>query len=285
MQLMKDIDITLNNKVKMPLFGLGTSSVEGSEVTYNSLKWAFTNGYRHIDTADMYHNHHFIKEALTKLAKPRHSFFLTSKFFLTEKTTITHDEVVAEVDRFLDELGVAYLDLLLLHWPQPTTITAYKALETCLAQKKTRAIGVCNFSIAQLKSLMKHTNIVPAVNQIQLSPGLRRTRLVEFCRHHHIQVMSWRTLGGDYNILQNPTIVEIAHKYHVSEAQVCLRWATQQKIAVIPKSVNEARIKTNAMLDDFMLTESDMTVINALEEHEILWPFPAIYRASSTWDN
>ena len=107
MPFIKDIDITLKNGVKMPLFGLGTSSVEGSEVTYNSLKWAFANGYRHIDTADMYHNHHFIKEALVKLAKPRNSFFLTSKFFLTNKTTITHDEVIAEVDRFLIELGVA----------------------------------------------------------------------------------------------------------------------------------------------------------------------------------
>ena len=283
MQLMKDTDITLNNKVKMPLFGLGTSSVEGSEVTYNSLKWAFANGYRHIDTADMYHNHHFIKEALTKLAKPRHSFFLTSKFFLTEKTTITHDEVVAEVDRFLDELGVAYLDLLLLHWPQPTTITAYKALETCLAQKKTRAIGVSNFSITQLKSLITHTNIVPAVNQIQLSPGLRRTQLVDFCHSHNINVVSWRTLGGDYNILQHPTIVEIANKYKVSTGQVCLRWAVQQNIIVIPKSVNEARIKTNSALDGFMLTESDMTAINALEEHELWWPFPSIKKEAVNW--
>ena len=283
MPLIKDIDITLNNKVAMPLFGLGTSSVEGSEVTYNSLKWAFANGYRHIDTADMYHNHHFIKEALTKLAKPRNSFFLTSKFFLTNKTTITHNEVIAEVDRFLNELGVTYLDLLLLHWPQPTTITAYKALETCLAQKKTRAIGVSNFSITQLKSLMAHTNIVPAVNQIQLSPGLRRKELVDFCHSHNINVVSWRTLGGNYNILQHPTVVEIAQKYAVSTGQVCLRWAAQQNIIVIPKSVNEIRIKTNAELDSFMLTESDMQAINAIEEHELWWPFPNIKKEAVNW--
>ena len=285
MALVKDIDITLNNGVKMPLFGLGTSRVEEAEITNHVLKWAFASGYRHIDTADMYRNHHFIKEALAKLAKPRTTYFLTTKIFLPNPETITHNEVITHIDRFLKELGVAYLDLLLLHWPQAASVVGYKALETCLAQKKTRSIGVCNFSIAQLKSLMSHTKIVPAVNQIQLSPGLRRARLVEFCHQNHIQVMSWRTLGGDYNILQNPTIVSIAHKYHVSEAQVCLRWATQQNIAVIPKSVNEARIKTNSELDSFMLTESDMTAINAVEEHEILWPFPAIYRASSTWDN
>ena len=285
MALVKDTDITLNNGVHMPLLGLGTSRVEGADITYHVLKWAFASGYRHIDTADMYRNHHFIKEALTKLAQPRSSYFLTTKIFLPNLSPSTHHEVVRHIDRFLKELGVAYLDLLLLHWPQAASVVGYKALETCLAQKKTWSIGVCNFSIAQLKSLMKHTNIVPAVNQIQLSPGLHRTRLVEFCRHHNIQVMSWRTLGGDYNILQNPTIVAIAHKYNVSEAQVCLRWAVQQNIAVIPKSVNETRIKTNATLDGFMLTESDIAAINAIEEHEILWPFPAIYRASSTWDN
>ena len=281
--LIKNTDITLNNGVKMPMLGLGTGSIREADSILHAVTWAFANGYRHIDTADVYQNHHFIQKALTKLAKPRNSFFLTSKFFLTNKTTITHDEVVAEVDRFLDELGVAYLDLLLLHWPQPTTITAYKALETCLAQKKTRSIGVSNFSITQLKSLMAHTNIVPAVNQIQLSPGLKRQELVDFCHSHNINVVSWRTLGGNYNILQHPTIVEIANKYKVTTGQVCLRWATQQNIIVIPKSVNEARIKTNATLDGFMLTESDMTAINAIEEHELWWPFANIKKEAVNW--
>ena len=130
---------------------------------------------------------------------------------------------------------------------------------------------------------MNHTKIVPTVNQIQLSPGLRRKELVDFCHSQNINVVSWRTLGGNYNILQHPTIVETAHKYKVSPGQICLRWATQQNIIVIPKSVNEARIKTNSELDSFMLTESDMTAINAIAEHELYWPFPSIKKEAVNW--
>ena len=281
--LIKNTDITLNNNVKMPMLGLGTGSIREADSILNAVTWAFANGYRHIDTADVYQNHHFIQKALTKLAKPRSSFFLTSKFYLKEDRPITHDEVVAHIDRFLKELKVAYLDLLLLHAPEPTSIVAYKALETCLFQKKTRAIGVSNFSIKQLKSLISHTDVLPAVNQFQMSPGLRRTELVEFCHSQNINVVSWRTLGGDFNLLDHPTIIKIAQKYHVSGGQICLRWAVQQNIIVIPKSVNEARIKTNSELDGFMLTESDMTAINAIEEHQQWWPFSRLDSQEVNW--
>lgn len=280
--IVKAENITLNNGVKMPIFGLGTYLVKGYEDNYNAVKWALEQGYRHIDTADIYQNHRDLAKVWKELNIDPSKLFITSKFWNINQT-ITVQDVVKAVDRFLAELEIASLDLVIIHWPDPNSITAYKGLEECYKQKKVRAIGVSNFSVSQLKSLIQHTDIIPAVNQVQLSPGLRRKALQDYCASQNIKVISWQTLGGRYNIMQDPTIMEIAHKYNVKASQICLRWAYQEGLLIIPKSVHEERIIENASLDSFVLTDTDMELINNMHENDQWWPFPKLEIEKPNW--
>jgi len=255
--------VTLNHGVPMPWFGLGTFLAEAGETTQHAVRWALEAGYRHIDTARIYNNEEDVGKAIQQSGLARADIFVTTKVWNDDQG---YDSTLRACDASLQRLGMEYLDLYLVHWPvSGLRNETYRALTQLLKMGKVRAIGVSTFTIRHLDELLAQTDIVPAVNQIELSPFHQRPALVEYCRSKGIAVEAYSTLARGKRA-DDERLAAIGQKYHKSAAQVALRWGLQHQAIIIPKSVRRERILENAAIFDFELSEADMQTITSMDE-------------------
>ena len=265
--------LPLNNGTKIPAIGLGVLDRETRDQTTAAVETALRAGYRLIDTAASYLNERQVGEGIRRSGANRRDIFVTTKLWLSEYGA---DKAPRAFEASLRKLGLDYVDLYLLHWPLPSdfeaTVASYKAAEKLLAEGRARAIGVSNFSPTHLKNLMDQTEIVPAVNQVELHPSFQQKALRAFHREHGILTQAWSPIGGSIrrfgkgsDPLNDATIAEIAARHGKTPAQVTLRWHIQNGVSAIPKSFNAGRIAQNFDVFDFELSPEDMARIDALD--------------------
>ncbi|KAH9478655.1 Glycerol 2-dehydrogenase (NADP(+)) [Psilocybe cubensis] len=252
--------VTLNTGAEMPTLGLGTWKSGPGEVAH-AVQFALQNGYTHIDTATAYDNESEVGAGILASGVPRSSFFLTTKLNNND-----HKRVKDALDFSLRALKTDYLDLWLMHWPAPMVqdlsgpdrsidwLDTWKEMVKVYKENpdKVKAIGVSNFCIDYLKRLLADSEVVPAVNQIELHPSCTQEPLVDFCRTHNIVVTAYSPLGSnDSPLLTNPIVNKIAERYGVSPANVLISLqANKPGVNVLSKSVTDARIKANAKVID-----------------------------------
>ena len=266
----KTMDITniygttkLANGVKMPCLGLGVFNMESGNEVINAVNTALDTGYRHIDTASMYLNEDGVGKAVREHQVKREDIFVTSKVWNSEQG---YENTLKAFDRSLQRLGFDYLDLYLIHWPVSNTYKdTWKALEKLYREGRVKAIGVSNFLIHHLKDVIADSEIQPMVNQVEFHPYLIEQELLDFCSENSIQFEAWSPLiRGKVNEIQ--IIRDIANTYNKTPAQIIIRWDLQKGVVTIPKSAKPERIKSNANIFDFELSEEDMQKIDALDE-------------------
>ena len=268
-------DIALNNGVRMPALGFGVYRIPPEQTT-DTVLTALKTGYRLIDTAAAYNNEKGVGEAIVRSEMPRSEIFVTSKLWPTD---YGYTSALRAFDRSLAKLGLDYVDMYLLHWPFPSdfaqTVASYRALEQELRDGRVRAIGVCNHSTANLERLVAETDIVPAVNQVELHPFFTQTALIQTHKRLGIATQAWSPLGGvniydaspgtARHVLTHPVIVSLAERMDRTPGQIVLRWHVQQGISAIPKSVQPKRIAENINIFDFELSYEDMASISSLD--------------------
>lgn len=257
--------IMLNDGRQMPLLGLGVYKAVGENEVEQAIADAADAGYRLIDTASVYKNEDGVGRGIKALTIPRDELFVTTKIWNTAQRI---GDVEDSFNRSLERLGLDYVDLYLIHWPVPGCYTdTWKALEKLQSQGRVKSIGVSNFHIHDLEMLKKISDVVPAVNQVEFHPLFNQPELLSYCRDNKIAVQAYAPLArGAY--LHSQLLLEIGRKYQKTTAQIGLRWAVQQGISVIPKSVHKERIQENAGIFDFSLTTEEMEAITAMDAHQ-----------------
>lgn len=269
------LELTLNNGVTMPALGLGVFQ-SPPEKTTTAVLTALETGYRHIDTAAAYGNEREVGEGIRRSGLDRSEVFIETKVWVSD---YGHDETLRAWEKATGKLGVEQLDLLILHQPAPAlfekTIAAYTALETLLADGRVRSIGVSNFMPHHLERLLAETDVVPAVNQIELHPYFTQPEVQAADATNGTLTQAWSPIGGitfypgwgseRKNVMQDSTIREIADAYGKTPAQVMLRWHLQEGRSAIPKSVNPARIAENFDVFDFELSGAALARLDALD--------------------
>ncbi len=265
--------ITLNNGRAMPQLGFGVWRVSDDEAVA-AVGEALRVGYRSIDTASLYRNESGVGRALADSGLPRGDVFLTTKLGNPDHG---YDAALRAFDESLQRLGTDYVDLYLIHWPQPNRdqyVNSWRALQRIYADGRARAIGVSNFTERHLTRLADETDIVPAVNQIELHPYLAQREMRAFHADHGIATQGWSPLGRGGALLADPVITALAQKYQRSAAQVVLRWHLQSGTIVIPKSVTPSRIAENLDVFGFELADDDMVGIDELDRDGRLGSHP-----------
>ncbi len=251
----------------MPSLGLGVLFAKNYGEVENAVQAALDIGYRKIDTASAYQNEEGVGQAIADSSVDRSDIFLTTKVWNTEQG---YDKTLNSFQESLERLQTNYIDLYLIHWPVKNKfIASYRALEELYAQKKVRAIGVCNFNIQQLEYLMQHSEIVPAINQVEMHPHLSQNKLLEYCKNNTIQVEAWRPIMMG-EVLNIPELVEIGKAHGKSPVQIALRWLIQRGVAAIPKSVTPNRLAENFNIYDFELNSDQMLHIESLNQNRRL---------------
>lgn len=251
----------------MPEIGLGVYKITDSEME-TAIESALEVGYRAFDTAYLYDNEVALGRVLKQSEIARDSLFITSKLWNDYQG---FESTLEQFNQSLERLGTDYLDLYLIHWPcaeDDLFIESYKALEQLYEEGKVRAIGVCNFTKEHLEKLMDATDIVPAVNQVEVHPYFNQQQLQDFCDDNDIAVTAWMPLMRNRGLLDDPVIVEIAKRYNKTPAQVVLRWHLAHNRLIIPKSKTPERIEENFNIFDFNLEVTDIAEIDALNRND-----------------
>jgi 2,5-diketo-D-gluconate reductase A len=258
--------IMLNDGYSIPQLGLGTWPLDDDQVAAAVVS-AVEAGYRHIDTAVKYGNEEGVGTGIRASGVDRGEMFVTTKL---DGQFQGQDRAVAGLEGSLKRLGLDYVDLLLIHWPLPQRddfVSTWKTFERLQAEGKARSIGVSNFKPAHLQRVMAETEVVPAVNQIQLSPAITRTAEREFNAKHGIITESYSPLGGSgASLLGAPLLAQLGEKYDKTPGQLVLRWHIQQGLVVIPKSGDPDRMRENLDVFDFVLDPQDLAEIAILDE-------------------
>lgn len=255
--------IKLNNGVQIPILGLGVFQAAGGDETQQAVLWALEAGYRHIDTAAIYANEADVGDAIKKSGIPREQIFVTTKLWNSEHGS---KHALHAISSSLTRLGLDYVDLYLIHWPvQGLRTETWKALEGLVAQGKCKAIGVSNYMVHHLEELLSKSSIVPAVNQIEVSPFNYKKDVISFCADKGIVVEAYSPLTQGRRF-DHPAIVAAAAKYQRSPAQILIRWALQHDLVVLPKSTRKERIIENAAVFDFSIAPEDMEILDGLHD-------------------
>ncbi|MFB7912195.1 aldo/keto reductase [Kitasatospora sp. NPDC056076] len=264
--------VKLNNGVEIPQLGFGVFQVPDDETT-TAVTAALEAGYRSIDTAAIYGNEAGVGRALAASGLARQDLFVTTKLWNADQG---YDATLRAFDAGLAKLGLDTVDLYLIHWPTPARdryVDSWRAIERLTAEGRIRAAGVSNFQPAHLQRLLETSELVPAVNQVELHPGLQQSELRAFHARHGIATEAWSPLAQGA-VLDDPAVTAIAERTGKSPAQIVLRWHLQLGNVVIPKSVTPARIRQNLDVFDFELTEQDMADIAATDRGLRTGPHP-----------
>lgn len=267
--------VLMSNNVGIPCLGFGTYKIDDEQQVYDMVITALEAGYRHIDTAAFYMNEAGVGRAIndfiatTKIA--REEIFVTSKVWKTERG---YDKTIKAFEKTMDEIGLDYIDLFLVHWPASPTFDddwkeinrdTWRGMMDIYKSGKAKAIGVSNFLSHHLDTIID-MEIQPMVDQIEISPGFRQQDTVDYCNEHGIIVEAWSPLGRGKS-LNHPLILELAEKYKKDSAQIIIRWDLQNGIIPLPKSVNKGRVVSNADVFDFEISKEDMIKLNAMERY------------------
>jgi len=242
----------------IPLVGLGVWQVPDGPECENAVRSALEAGYRHVDTAQAYGNEGSVGRALRDSGIPREDVFITTKFDPGRK------DPAAEAERSLERLGVEFVDLYIIHWPQGGPTWAWDGMQRARAHGHARSIGVSNFNVAELDELLAVADVQPVVNQVQFSPFEYRRSLLEACEGRDIVIEAYSPLGTGRH-LGDRTVAQIAARLERTPAQVLIRWAVQHDLVVLPKSTHRERIEQNAQVFDFTLADEDMAALDGLD--------------------
>lgn len=260
---------TLKNGITIPKLGLGTWQIPDGEEAYNSTKWALEAGYRHIDTAMAYGNEASVGRAIRDSGIPREEIFVTTKLPAQNKGYEIANECF---NKSLTALGLDYIDLYLIHAPWPWSNIgqdctegnkdSWRAFEEIYESGKVKAIGISNFGPEHIEPILAMCKYVPMVNQIRFHIGDRQEEVVEYCNEHGILITAYSPLATG-RILDDKIIVDMAAKYKVTAAQLCIRYCLQKDMVVIPKSTKKDRIISNTKVD-FIIGDEDMKTLDRL---------------------
>lgn len=257
--------VRLANGVEMPLLGFGTYKMVDDAEVERAVLTALEVGYRSIDTASMYENERSIGRALRASGLVREELFVATKVWNDEQG---EEGVRGAMERSLGRLGLDYVDLYLVHWPIPRLYeSTWRGMQALLAEGRTRAIGVCNFLEPHLEALGAVADVPPMVDQVEHHPLLQQPGLRRYCRDRGIALQAWAPIMRG-RAAEVPVLVEIAEANGATAVQVALRWALQHGTIVIPKSANPERIRENADLFGFELSDGEMAAIDALDRGE-----------------
>ncbi len=261
---------TLANGQKIPCVGFGTWQTPSGETAVKAVRCALDAGYTHIDTAQAYENEQSVGKGIRLSGVPRKDLFITSKLW---NSYHTHELTRSSVMESLDKLELDYLDLFLIHWPNPLAFRdswqqanaeSWAAMEELVEEGRIRSIGVSNFLPHHIEELCRTARIKPQVNQIRLCPGDTQDETVDYCRAHNILIEAYSPLGTG-RIFEVPEMQELAGKYGRTIAQICIRWSLQRGYLPLPKSVTPSRIVENLRVFDFEIDEEDVQKIADLK--------------------
>ena len=254
--------VKLSNGVEMPMEGFGVFQIP-EESCEQAVKDAISSGYRLIDTANSYQNEKAVGRAIAACGVPREELFITTKAYIQQ---MGYENTMAAFQESLDNLGLTYLDLYLIHMPFGDYYGSWRALEELYREGKIRAVGVCNFLPDRLLDLCYNAKILPQINQIERHPHYQRPEELSLMREWKVQPEAWAPFAEGLNgMFTEPVLIEIADKYGKTPAQVILRWNVQQGVIVIPKSVHKERMEENLGIWDFSLDKDDMEKIASLD--------------------
>lgn len=257
------------NGVQIPCMGLGTWQSK-DDIARLSVLSALSHGYRLIDTAAAYGNELGVGAGIKDSGLAREEIFVTSKL---RNADHGYKATLDAFDLSMEKLGLDYLDLYLIHWPNPVQFRSnwkkavqdtWKAFEELYNAGKIRAIGISNFMPHHIEALMETAKIKPMVNQLKLCPGITQKEVVEYCNENDIIAEAYSPFGTGA-IFASDVMKKLSLKYNKSIGQICLRWCLQKGFVSLPKSANPMRIKENAEIFDFKLTDEDMNIISGLE--------------------
>lgn len=266
-------ELSLNNGTKIPMIGFGTWRLEEGEQAYNAVKYALEVGYRHIDTAQGYQNESSVGQAILDSGIDRQQLYVTTKVVNTVRG---YDNTIRSIDESLEKLKMDYLDLVLIHWPNPQSVRdkgenawkeanaeTWRALEDLVEAGKIRSIGISNFLEHHIEELLKTARIKPVLNQIKIAPGCYPEALINYCRQHEIELEAYSPLGAG-ELFSNETVLEMAKKYDCTAAQLALRWVIDRDCIPLPRSTNPKNIQSNLELEGIEISEEDALVLQNL---------------------
>lgn len=275
MKTLTDVYV-LSNGVELPKIGFGTWQVPNGDIAYQSVMMALKNGYRHIDTAAAYRNEVSVGKAIKDSGIPREEIFVTSKL---QSHIKTYEGTLEAFEQTMKELDLDVLDLYLIHAPWPWNeigkdckegnVEAWKAMEKLYKDGRIRAIGVSNFSPSDLDYLLAHTDIVPHANQIAFFIGNNQQETYDYCLKRNILIEAYSPLAIGF-ALSNDHIINMAKKYNVTPAQICIRYCIEKGTAPLPKSTHEHRIIENSQVD-FNIDPNDIEFLDSIKDDPRRW--------------
>ncbi len=260
----------LSNDVSIPVLGFGTWKAENGDEAISAVSEALQAGYRHIDTAIMYGNEESVGEAVKASGISREEVFITSKL---SNTVRGYEETIKAVNESLERIQTNYIDLFLIHWPNPIKFRdnwkeknaeSWRALEDLYKEGKLKAIGISNFEPHHMDALLETATIKPMVNQIRVCPGDEPMEIIKYCDDKNILIEAYTPLGRG-KLLNNEVLKELSKKYNKTTAQLAIRWHLQKGYLPLPKSVTPERIKENFEVFDFEISSSDMDTMSKIE--------------------
>ncbi|MHA8087283.1 aldo/keto reductase [Aquirufa sp. Wall-65K1] len=255
--------VALNNGVKMPILGFGVFQIPDPFACEKSVSEALEVGYRSIDTAASYGNEEAVGRAIQSSALPREDLFITTKLWIQRNGL---EGTLAAFDKSMKKLKLDYLDLYLIHQPYGDVFGEWRAMEKLYQEGRIRAIGVSNFQPDRIVDLMNHTDILPAVNQVETHPFQQQIANQQFLKEQEIQIESWGPFAeGKNGMFENPLLMSIAQAHNKSIAQIILRWLIQRGIVAIPKTIQKSRMQENFQVFDFHLTDGEMEMVQTLD--------------------
>lgn len=263
--------VTLSDGNTMPLFGLGVWAANPGQETQDAVSCALEVGYRHIDTASMYGNEQDVGSALNACGVPRNEIFVTTKVWETEQG---YEPTLRAFEQSQQKLGLEFVDLYLIHWPvEGQRVDTWQALERLQSEGRVKSIGVSNFSPSHLQEIFESGKQRPTVNQIELSPFLQQRTIADFTRSAGIHLTAYCPLARGERF-SHRSLQDIAEQTGKTPAQIMIRWGLQQGQTMIPKSVNPVRIRQNADVFDFTLSDKQMRLLAELDEGFRFCPNP-----------